>query len=409
MTLRFQKRIDLSESKNGIENRCLNVLFTSLESSHVKIFSAIEERLREVSSREVITKILDVHNLQRTLKKHIYSIIDLKGINLALQYISKFQPDILVVAHDGGINATFIKICRIKGVPSLAIQDGILTKRPEKGIMSFLLWKKGLFWRIAARFSELSLISKFSLRLGWRTRAPIWGLGGATMIAVMGNFAKEVFQSRGVSASRLVVTGYPLFDRIKETFSVDEKIKVFQSLGLDEEKPMVVWITNSLGPNEPVINSILSTDSVQLVVKLHPRANPEDYEQIISSWHKRGKKTNLVVVKDFDLYSLIASCDVAVTVSSTVGLLVLALQKPLIVVDIPDQANFENILKQGADEICANPEKLSKVLIKIHKKTHVKISERKKEFFSRHLFRLDGKSSERIAKIILRLTRTREK
>jgi len=124
--------------------RPIRVLFLSDESSHDKIFLKIVYELKKVSN--VWFKILDSNRLlTRTLSiRFSYK----QELHHFAQIVDQAQPDVFVVANDQGISATFIRICKLRGIPSLAIQDGILTNKKLEGPFRFLAWKRYLPWRI---------------------------------------------------------------------------------------------------------------------------------------------------------------------------------------------------------------------------------------------------------------------
>ena len=68
--------------------------------------------------------------------------------------------------------------------------------------------------------NNIALISKLTLSLGRQWEMPAWGTGGATIIAAMGDYYKQVFISRRVNSRRIFVTGSPLFDNLSDNASV---------------------------------------------------------------------------------------------------------------------------------------------------------------------------------------------
>ncbi len=115
-----------------LELNSIRVLFLSYQSSHTRIFSTVINELQKNSN--LIFKILESKNLIN--KKVSIRFSYRSELRSFERIIDEFKPDIFVVANDLGLSATFIRICRLRGIPSVAIQDGILTKRYSKGLSS---------------------------------------------------------------------------------------------------------------------------------------------------------------------------------------------------------------------------------------------------------------------------------
>ena len=111
------------------------------------------------------------------------------------------------------------------------------------------------------------------------------------------------------------------------------------------------------------------------------------------------------LIRNSDLHELLEVSDAVVTVNSTAGLWALAHEKPLLVAKC-FAPNMKNILEDMAininrmDEL---PAILS--LFKNGNKPKEVISEKTKKILYEHIYRLDGKASERIARLIISLSR----
>jgi hypothetical protein len=329
------------------------------------------------------------------------------------QIVDQAQPDVFVVANDQGISATFIRICKLRGIPSVAIQDGILTNKRSKGFSSFLAWKGYFPWRIVSLITNIPAISMLSIRLGRQWCVPVWGMGDATVIAAMGNYYKRVFVSRGIHPDRIVVTGYPLLDDLlKNDSDFDTQSDFFEKIGLLYSKPLILLITQPFVEDglwepalrvlyfESVVNAVRHVNG-QLVVKVHPRENLDVY-RLLANKHL---DINIVVTKDFNLDRLLASSDVVVTVSSTVGLWALAYGKPLLVTSCFPCVT-KNVLEDMAmtvGEIHELPRTLSSIVKNAKLKANL-LHKTRKTLFD-HVYRLDGEASARIARLILTMTK----
>jgi hypothetical protein len=376
----------------------LKILFLSYQKSHEQIFFKVLEQLKKVL--DVSFKVLQSRNLLSRPLSARYSYRS--EIQYFERIVDDFKPDVLVVANDLGLSATFIRICKLRGIPSVAIQDGILTSRFPSGISCFLSLNRYLPWHIISTLTNTHLMSQLTLRLGRQWEIPAWGTGGATIIAAMGDYYKQVFVSRRVSPNRILVTGSPLFDNLSIRKNIVNKINDNES-----NKPVILLITQPFvedgtwGPRhrdsfvKTVATAIKQIDA-QLVIKVHPRENSQFYESLASKLDK-----SIIVTKDGDLDNLITSSDVVIAISSTAGLLAIVHQKPLIVLSyFPLEA--KNILEDMAMPVYES-EKLLDVLKQAlnDKELRIKLVKKGTQSIHDHLYILDGNSSQRIAKLII--------
>lgn len=135
-----------------------------------------------------------------------------------------------------------------------------------------------------------------------------------------------------------------------------------------------------------------------LQLKMHPgEAGDEDYYRNIA---KKAGCNNFEIVGGFDLYQVIASCDVLITCFSTVGTETVYFRKPLIVLDHLRQ-DVQRYHREGVAVQATNAGKLEKYIsdfctgkLKIDEKAY-------SAFIGRYAYRIDGKVSERCVEQIL--------
>lgn len=392
----------------------MRVLFLAYtcDKFHTEICQLVKRKL-ETLCPKAVCKILE---LEEKRMSYFESIFDKRTINFATKVIEKVRPHVIVVTNDTGPAATFIKLGRIKKIPTLAIQDGYLARRVQKTPTDFLRWKKYLLWRLLSSISCIPIVEKLAIFLGWRTRVLDWGFGGVDVYAVIGNRSKQVLVSCGVSPQRIVITGYPLFDKTYQLPSF-EKEKVKQQFGL-YDGCVVLLVTQPLVEDglwkpymhEKLVKSVIQATeqlNLQFVIKLHPREVMEKYEAIIKG--KENKK--VIIVKNVDLHKLLQISDVVIVISSTVGLWALVYNKPLITITCFSMGHYNMYESEDMAIAVKNLENLPEVLGSIieNKKGRSKSLRITKERLYDHLYRLDGKASERIAKLITNLIDRRER
>jgi hypothetical protein len=368
----------------------------------------IEKQLRDLAGERVECEILDLIPLNYKRTSYL-ELFDRERVHYAQEIVRKKKPNVLVSGNDVAISATIIKACNLLRVPSLVIQHGILTEKKTRDVLDSLRWRNYLPWRVVSSMSKLSMISKFTLSMGWRTRTLEWGLGGATKYAVMGEFYKRLLVSHGVPPHKVVITGYPLFDLVPNRISIYDEQATFEKIGLEKDKGLVLFtaqafVEDGVWPasyRRFLVRSII--DSVerlglQLIIKVHPRENIEEYEKLSGC-----TKSTVMVLKHYDLHELLLASDVVITVSSTTGLWSLVYNKPLIVVTcfpVPYYNIFEEVGLR-VDRM----EDLTKVLEQVFEDQNIKsvLSKKREIFLREHAYKLDGQASRRIAKLILKM------
>jgi len=391
----------------------VNILFLSAEKPHTDIFTRVIGEFKQNANNKVDYKILDTVKLNFALPSimHPYK----KEVQRVGQIITNYQPDLLVVANDQGIHTTFIRICTVRGIPSLTIQDGLLAEKKSKGVLSFLKWRSYLPWRVISSILAIRSISKLFITLGRQWAIPFWGSGGSSKIAVTGEYYKRVLVNSGISPNKIIVTGYPLLDDIlKNRSNSNQSGGLFEEIGLPEKRPLILLVTQPLVEDgfwktdlrslhfDSVVNAVKHING-QLVVKVHPRERVDVYNRLVDKYND----VQIIVTKEFNLDRLLISSDVVITVCSTVGLWAIAYEKPLLVMNcfpLP----IENILASMALSV-SELDKLPTVLNHILSDENHKANLISKELHSLHdhMYLLDGHASARIAKLALALANCR--
>jgi UDP:flavonoid glycosyltransferase YjiC (YdhE family) len=379
----------------------IKVLFLSLEKQHDELFQRIEQSLRRVTAESIICKIVDTSNMTNIPP---FYRLDREKVGFAYRILRAFKPDVVVVANDHGVNATFIAFCKLMGIQTLAVQDGILSNFSiAKPLEKVLMKNKAFLWRLVCLVIYSRLFLKISIKIGWPARRVCWGTTPIDRIAVMGKYYKKVFIDRGVHLNKITVTGYPLLDGVTNSAPCLCKNDLSKRIGLDRNKPLALLITQPFVEDgfwtpslreffiKSVVDNLVSRD-FQVVIKLHPRES-----QYVNDNGHHG----VFVTRNMPLEELIPASDVVVTVSSTVGLWALAYGKPLLVMKcFPSvKKNVLGNLGITINEIYELPKALDAITKNAESKAILQ-NKTQKILFD-HAYRLDGKASERIARLIL--------
>lgn len=165
-------------------------------------------------------------------------------------------------------------------------------------------------------------------------------------IAIMDNYAKEAMLEEGFQRYKLVITGSPDFDKLRnmaESFTESEKQEIQGKIGLGVDI-LVLYVANVFKKenfgfwdldNLKLINEVLNElpsdlkNKVGLATKLHPRISKEDSEEI-SQYISQMPGRKIKLVTDIDSEKLILASDLVLTACSTLGIKAVYMKKPCI-------------------------------------------------------------------------------
>lgn len=268
--------------------------------------------------------------------------------------IMKEDPDIIIFGNDNTlIDRLFIKCANSMGIPTLLVQDGFLDLDEIKKTVDFkdkLRYLINIPRRTIQLFKkkDRSLYQKTEIMLsefffGKKGGAVIYGHGECTKMAVFGNAIKDLFVSDGISPDRIVVTGNPKFDKLFRIKNKNSKKNVCEKWNIPYDAEIILLLTSyfveakmwSVEQREDFVlaiaNAAAKLGNSHLIIKIHPPNEREnDYQQIV-----RGLKNVPLICKYESLPELLDACSLAIIAfSSTTALEAMALQKPVIIVNL---------------------------------------------------------------------------
>jgi hypothetical protein len=383
-----------------------DILFIPLNSNHVKIFNEIiktmpggydflcydricnaphfytESTLKELglsykhfsksisrnSSDKLLKQIMDFFRM----KTEIYKILD------------QLKPDLLVfsIDHDP-IAKIFIESAKRMRIKTVLIQEALI--RPHE----FKTRKKYLS----------DYLFNILKKLGIHLRYDVYGTSGCDYILVGGDRPKSILMQRNISKDQIIIVGQPKYDSIIKTINELGKIKQKKQVFLyiastkiisDEQN---IRFLNKIVENSEKLNS-------QLIIKLHPRApiDPGDVKKFI----KKKESPHFSIIKEGDdTYSVLQKSAVMITVSSTVILEALMMDRECIITNY--LAGEGRLDYESYDAVFSvnNENELYKTMkISLSQK---KYPVKKKKLLEDELYELDGNAALRASDFILSL------
>ncbi len=228
-----------------------------------------------------------------------------------------------------------------------------------------------------------------------------------TKMAVSGSLNKEVFIKNGAKEKQLEITGMPIHDSIYYKLSEPVNIRLLKELGLNPENRNILLLThpeNRFGPEQIrkqilrcMFQSIEKLPRVNLIIKPHPN----ETDGLVQSEVAKSFLDNVAVIDPIEvLYDIIHLCNVAVTTfNSTSSIEAVLFGKPVLIINFTGNINTNNCAREGVAIEIKETEKVYESLDGLlHNKDLLSsLQNKRKKFIVKYAYKLDGKSSERVA------------
>jgi hypothetical protein len=409
----------------------LKAIFVIQNASQAEMFRRIAKELSNWESLVInLQRWQDRANIEQALDKMNFSYKTLNNFSEqnVIKTVKQFQPGIVVVGNDDSPDSRiFIESANRMNIPTLLVQDGILSRATSKNrevkankIAIYLALIPFKFFRfiLTGRYpfrQKIEIVShEFRYGPKWRKdhTGMFPGTGNSRKMAVFGETTKELFLSEGVEPERIIITGNPKFDGVYNSTLVNCKANVCKKFGIPEDKKIILLVTQyfveaaywSVEQRKKFVTLIAdaaaSLPDTSLIIKIHhPLEKENEYQEIA-----KGINSRPVVSCYDDTSELLSACDLVITVNSTAALEGMAIKKPVVIVNLyNNNVSFFN----GSSAIFVTKEQ--EVLPAMQKalydqKTREEMIKKSDEFVYKRAYLQDGKASERIAKLMISMT-----
>lgn len=302
--------------------------------------------------------------------------------------LSKEKPDLILLQDEyGGFGKSLIVTGKLRNIPTLAIQHGIIHP-----------------------FHYGYIHAKNEISQTGSIKSPYCPI--PDKIAVYGSYFKRFLtQKTSYPKDSIVITGQPRYDILTKPDKIFSKKKVFKRLRINPDKKLIVWTTQSHGlskeENKKLFYAVYKTtkklsDKIQLVVKLHPR------EKKVHMHRDIAKKVgiNPIIIKNINIYELLYACDAMITRHSTTATEAVILNKPVIILNLSGQP--DPVAYYTKSNVALGVYQEEKLLFAIEsvlydEEIKNKLTANRKKFISEHCYKIDGKATERIVKLIKKM------
>jgi hypothetical protein len=329
--------------------------------------------------------------------------------------LEKESAALVVVGNDDElISRSFISAAKSLGIPSLLIQDGIICQRNY-----FLPISLDYLPTLFSIYGPVYLLTRSlpNLISGKKRKSTDVYMYGtfAEYVAAWGNFSKRSFVELGANADNIRVTGSPIMDAAASQKKPDRK-KIYGKIGADPDKKTILFVPADLPGGrlytkkeyremcDAVCNAMRGENDIQMIIKPHPsfhRREPHYFDRYLSS---------NVFLSMHNPYELLQVTDALVADLSTLIAEAVAFGMPVIVVnftgrDYPSDPYPRIYIDDGVALLLDDKDRCKEALhsILFDKNLINSIKKRQPAFVQDQLYRLDGKSAERIADFIMEL------
>ena len=267
-----------------------------------------------------------------------------------------------------------------KQVPTIAIQHGVITTN-------------SLEYTIAPN------------EKGEDANSKLWIL--PTKLAVYGDYTKKVLEALLYPSDNITITGHPDYDVLFRLEKTIDKKEILKDLGIKSDQKRIITFTTqalwSMKSREKLLRTVLEVvkklEDVILLIKPHPGENENWHKKIIK---EMGVQNAIVLNRDCNTAKALFVCDLMITSYSTTALEAIALNKPIITLNLQNEREPYPYAESGATIGVFRSEDLSYTIENAleNKNLRRKLAERRQKFLSEHVCKSDGRSSERIVNLI---------
>ena len=298
------------------------------------------------------------------------------------EYVKEVKPNVVFVLHESNFWTKILAFwAKEFGIPVVSFQEGMYRPYPDSQYF------RTLYGKILAEYSS---------------KVCLWG-----------DYAKDIFQSCGVPGQKLVTVGAAHLDellaipkeerqdiraKIRSEFKVNSNQKIILIL----LSPSKIWQGDLVQDIRLIGEYVNQQSDMVLVVKWHPMEHIGLVEQVKQTLDAKNH-SRIIHEHDRNIIDLIWSSDIALTQNSTSGLECLVFGVPLVELNFSAQPLPNSYYKDGVAERIHRVEDIPRLANMLQGQKFEVASGAVERYLERLLFRLDGKTQERILSVVANL------
>ena len=205
---------------------------------------------------------------------------------------------------------------------------------------------------------------------------------------------------------QVIVTGQPRYDILHHIDKIYSKKRFLEKYEITPEHKLVLWTTQSHGLSDEentknlmaMFKATQNLKNTTLIIKQHP-GERKKHTQKIKQYLTNYKINAVMVPKSSNIYEQIFVCDLLITKHSTTAMEAVALNKPVIVLSLIDSTDYAGYVEEGIARGVYKEEDLTTTIEELLQDDSY-LAKNRDKYINKYMDNIDGKASERVVDII---------
>ncbi|MCR4335256.1 MAG: hypothetical protein NUV57_01840, partial [archaeon] len=207
-----------------------------------------------------------------------------------------------------------------------------------------------------------------------------------------------------------VVTGQSRYDVISQPEKIFNKETYCSHYNLNPAKKIVLFavalpIKPFIDSERKIFKALRKMEGIQVVLKPHPRGDSKKYREIAL---EEGLDVK-IIHEDSSVFESIFASDLVITHPSTIVTEAVMMSRPVVLIEFTDKKEEIPWVESGvALRVSEEKNAEGKIRQMLFDKTAIKkMSQAREKFVTNHLYKLDGKSTQRQVELIIEMIKNK--
>jgi UDP-N-acetylglucosamine 2-epimerase len=305
-----------------------------------------------------------------------------KKIEMAKKMIESEKPNLILLENEyGNFERALVVAGKLKKIPIMAIQHGTIWLEGHVGLYIFNKAFK----------SQVAL---------------------PCITCVSGSYFKEMLVEKSIyDPDQIAVTGAPRYDILFHLNRIGCRKEILRRIGVNPDHKIVLWTTGcqALSWEENIKNFEVMKDifrdlqAITLIVKQHPGEGAKHTKLIKKKLLTKRLPNITLVPKDANTYEFLKVCDLLITKASTTALEAIALNKPVIILDLSGEESTIEYVREGVALAVYSKNALKEGIRQLLHDDSA-LTANRPSYIENHLHQIDGNATRRVIDLITRLS-----
>jgi UDP-N-acetylglucosamine 2-epimerase len=211
----------------------------------------------------------------------------------------------------------------------------------------------------------------------------------------------------GYPRNSVVVTGQPRYDRIHYARKIYSRTAFLKRYRLNIDHKIVLWTTQcwafdiqeNIRDLQTVFEAMQNVKGTTLIIKQHP-GETKWHTDLIKTQLQRYELSAILTPKNSDTYEQLFVSDLTMTIHSTTAMEAVAMGKPLVILKFsPGEPDSIDYVGEG---VAVGVHSRDELVTAVHEllRDPEKLSANRSRFVEKYLFKVDGKSTDRVTELV---------